>query len=559
MRFLAALALAAATPVLIAAQPDAPVAAATVPLPTVQARPAATVVDGFGVGVHLAYEDTPYRNTSAVADALARLGVKHVRDDLFLGDTTQYAAIRSVASRGISFDLIMGSPTSPRPAKDYVAAVAGQLPGVVSSLEGPNEWDHFSGGGPAWPSQMRTRQAALYAAAKADPRTRSLPVLAPSLAFAKNYPLVGDLSAISDVANGHLYPGGRPPSADLSGLFGKLRTVTGASKPIVITEAGYHNALQTTDGHHPVPESVHATYLPRLLMEHLRGGASRVYSYELLDEFADPGRTNIEANFGLMRRDLSPKPAYTAMQRTLAVFQDPSSSFAPGALSYAVEGGRSDLKQLLVQKSTGEFVLVLWRDVSVWDPIARRALNPAPYRVQVNLAQPRAGSLVSPTSGATTSFAATDSVPVDLGADVSIVRLSAPAPAGQTAVAPSTSTSPTSSPTPSATPSVGSAPAAGTPTATRPSATTVPGRSAKVSVRAARTSVRAYWRAPSTGGSDLREFRVSVGSRSRVVAATSRSTVLKGLPRRTTLRVSVQARNDLGWGPAAWSGRVRTR
>ncbi|SDT02895.1 Fibronectin type III domain-containing protein [Nocardioides scoriae] len=528
MRFLAALALAVATtPVLVVGQSAGPVSAATVPLPPVQARSAASVVDGFGVGVHLAYEDTPYRNTTAVANALAALGVRHVRDDLFVGDTTQYAAIRTVAAKGIDFDLIMGSPSSPRPAKDYVAAVAGQLPGVVSSLEGPNEWDHFSGGGPAWPSQLRARQSALYAAAKADPRTRSLPVLAPSLAFAKNYPLVGDLSAISDVANGHLYPGGRPPSADLSGLFTKLRTVTGASKPIVITEAGYHNALATTDGHHPVPESVHATYLPRLLMEHLRGGAARVYSYELVDEFADPGRTNPEANFGLLRRDLTPKPAYTAMQRLLAVFQDSSTSFAPGSLAYAVEGGRTDLRQLLVQKSTGEFDLVLWRDVSVWDPIARRALNPAPYRVQVRLGQARAGSVVAPTSGATTSFTATDSVPVDLGADVSVVRLTAPAAGGSATVAPTT--------------------------------TAAPARSAKVSARAGRASVRVSWHAPTTGGAPIQEYRVSAGSRTRVVPATTRSTVVRGLPRRAWVRITVQARNDVGWGSAARSGRVRTR
>ncbi len=550
MRFLAALALAATTtPVLVAGQWVAPVGAATVPLPVVQARSAATVVDGFGVGVHLAYEDTPYRDTTAVANALQGLGVRHVRDDLFLGDTAQYAAIRTVAARGITFDLILGSPSSARPAKDYVAAVADQLPGAVASVEGPNEWDHFSGGGPTWPSQVRARQAALFTAAKADPRTRSLPVLAPSLAFSKNYPLLGDVSSVADVANGHLYPGGRPPSADLSGLVGKLRTATGPSKPVVVTEAGYHNALQTTDGHHPVPDSVHATYLPRLLMEHLRAGVSRVYTYELLDEFADPGRVNPEANFGLLRRDLSPKPAYTAMQRLLAVFKDSGASFVPGSLAFAVEGGRTDLRQLLVQKSTGEFDLVLWRDVSVWDPIARRSIAPAPYRVQVKLGQSRAGTVLSPTSGASTSFAATDSVAVDLGSDVSIVRLPAPVPAGVSAALPE--------PVPPAAPT-SAAPTTAAPTTTAPT-TTVPGRPVKLTARAGRASVRVSWRSPAAGGAVIRKYRITAGSRVRVVAAGTRTTVIEGLPRRVWARASVQALNDVGWGSAAWSGRVRTR
>ena len=66
-----------------------------------RSRPSAdSLVDSYGVGIHLAFLDTPYADATAVAVKLSDLGVRHVRDDLFMNNPRQYAGIKTVADRG---------------------------------------------------------------------------------------------------------------------------------------------------------------------------------------------------------------------------------------------------------------------------------------------------------------------------------------------------------------------------------------------------------------------------------------------------------------------------
>src|SRR5438128_1608262 len=68
------------------------------PIPAIRSD---SVVDAYGVGIHLNFLDTPYRDAGAVANALTDLGVRHVRDDLYLDAPREYRAIATVAGRGI--------------------------------------------------------------------------------------------------------------------------------------------------------------------------------------------------------------------------------------------------------------------------------------------------------------------------------------------------------------------------------------------------------------------------------------------------------------------------
>ena len=99
-------------------------AADIAPLPAVQAD---SLVDSYGIGIHLAFLDTPYKDATAVANALNDLGVRHVRDDLYMNNPRQYAGIKTVSDRGIKFNMIMGNPGSPDSAEAYVNTVATQL------------------------------------------------------------------------------------------------------------------------------------------------------------------------------------------------------------------------------------------------------------------------------------------------------------------------------------------------------------------------------------------------------------------------------------------------
>src|SRR5690606_35790567 len=93
-----------------------------------------------------------------------------------------------------------------------------------------------------------------------------------------------------------------------------------------------------------------------------------------------------ESNFGLLRNDLSPKPAFAALKNLIAICSDPGGgSAAPGALDYRVGGDQENLRHLLLQKSDGSFYLALWRAESVWDGRSGRRLPAAERTVRVTV------------------------------------------------------------------------------------------------------------------------------------------------------------------------------
>jgi len=515
------------------------------PLPTavaddiapVRAVVADSLVESYGVGIHLGFWDTPYADAEVVAEALHELGVRHVRDDLFLNNPRQYAAIRTVAAKGIRFNLIMGRPTDSATPADYVRTVAGQLPrGVVESLEGVNEWDLSDRSD--WVAEMKDWQGQLRAAAAADPATADLPVLAPALAFRWNYEVAGDLSRDADEANGHMYPGGYPPLNEVARITTAIReSIPG--KPLVTTEAGYHNALNTRHGHLPVPEDVAGLYLPRLLLDHFMRGVKRVYTYELIDEFEDPALTNPEAHFGLLRRDLGPKPAYTAMRALLSLLSDPGPSFPPESLALEVDGLPADGRQLLTQKRNGQFVLLLWRDVSVYDPRERRRLVVSPSSVTLRLTETSRLDVYRPTAGTTPVLQAeARSLPLQLDGEVTAITIDSVPALAPTNEAPASAPAPAD---PAAVPA------------------RVPSRPAVVSTSVGRRGVTVAWRKPDPHGRRILGYRLSRGTRVVNVGPRARRATLRGLPGGKRLRVAVRARNAVGWSRPTFTRYVTIR
>jgi hypothetical protein len=492
----------------------APTAATTNTIAPISAVASDSVVDSYGVGIHLAYLDTPYKDATAVASALHDLRVRHVRDDLYLNNPRQYAGMATVAQQGIKFDLITGRPTEGANAADYVHTVATQVPaGSVESLEGTNEWDLSAR--PDWVTELLTRQQQLYTAAKAEPATANLPVLAPALAFRWNYAALGTsaLGTYSDLANAHMYPGGYKPSNEVGNITTALRTVT-PTQPLVVTEAGYHNAINTTNGHLPVPEDVSGVYLPRLMLEHYLHGDMRTYSYELIDEFDDPGLTNPEAHFGLLSHDLSPKPAYTAMKTLLGLLSDPGPSFRPSSLPVSVTGAPSDTRQLLTQKRDGSYVLLLWRDASVYDPVTHTSQPVQPSNVTVNLASRASFDVYRPSTSpdVLSHSSASTSLPLQLDGQVTAVTI-------------------------------------------KPA--TAPGRPTISSTAVGKQSITVSWSKPSDdGGSPVTGYKLVSGTKTLTVGATTTRATITGLTAGRRARVSVQAKNAIGLGAAAYSPYV---
>lgn len=350
----------------------APALASASPEP---AKAADSFVDSIGVNTHFSYDDTVYVSRfDEVRQKLSELGVRHIREGLEPNRPDQYEELNDLAGAGIKSTLILGSPEDGTPGlEELVSTLRDKVRGAVDTVEGPNEFD--TQGASDWSAQLSSYQQRLYASIKGDPSLASLPVVGPSIVQHSNQQALGDVSSSLDYGNFHPYPDGQAPESNLSSELQQTAANSG-SKPVMATETGYHTALNWTGDHRPASEEAMATYMPRLFLEYFRQGVARTFSYELLDEFPDPGNADRESNFGLLRNDLSEKPAFTALRNTIDVLEDAGPEFTPEPLDYELGGNQTDLRQVLLQKRDGSFYLALWRADSVWDPASRTPLNP---------------------------------------------------------------------------------------------------------------------------------------------------------------------------------------
>ena len=163
-------------------------------------------------------------------------------------------------------------------------------------------------------------------------------------------------------------------------------------KPMAATETGYSTF---NDG---PSEAAHAKYLPRLFCEYFRKGVQRTFSYEFLDEWNKP--EDREANFGLIRYDLSPKPAFEALRRLIRLVEEPNAraNFEPKPLPAEIEVKPAKefnrvqyVHNIALQRTDGTFLILLWHEIALDDtskkPWRRVPLAP-PMPLTVKLAQP---------------------------------------------------------------------------------------------------------------------------------------------------------------------------
>ncbi len=389
---------------------------------TRRARSSEHVRRTFGTNIKCGYDLAGYSDAGFVAGALDELGLLHVRDAVWKGRPDIWKAFNLLGSRGVKINVVMGRPTfvggTP---EELVNDLSRNCAGSVTSFEGTNEWNLKRR--PNWVNEVRMHQRRLYTAAKNSSTLGSIPVLGPSLGQRKDHERLGNMTDYLDRGNNHLYCGGRVPSRYIDQEIAKARTVSG-SELVHFTESGYHNALNDPTTHLPTSEAATAVYMPRLLMEHAKRGVQRVYSYELIDQ----GRSSSdrELSFGLMRSDRSRKPAFVAIRRMLDLMRDPGPAYPLRSLTYGLSGTDDLTSSLLMQRRDGRFLLALWQDVEIWDPIANRAKAAPARRVTLSLPQSRLLSVYRPsvTEGAVRTVRAA-STTVDLTGDLQIIAIDA--------------------------------------------------------------------------------------------------------------------------------------
>ena len=271
---------------------------------------------------------------------------------------------------------------------------------VIDAIEGPNEADLFwpqhgySYRGQRFPLGTLAYQRDLYRAIRSRVELKNVVVIGPSLGrtydpkSGNNNPFeAGSLADAVDLGNFHPYPfGGNSfslpfpydtisryywtgnfPSTNLD-EFPYAFSVYGPPfkpRPMAATETGY------STWRNGVSEQVQAKYIPRLFAEYCRLGIRRTYLYELADNMPDPTGENMEDHFGLVRNDLTIKPAYSALQSLLMLLspRGPVQTTVHPSIRLLAHlpigfNRASYVHSLIIQISARKVILLLWHEVA---------------------------------------------------------------------------------------------------------------------------------------------------------------------------------------------------
>lgn len=389
------------------------------------ARPADEVCAAYAVNTKLFYANRVYGYTDGVVDLLTELGVRTVRERVATGSSpgaqAQLVAMPRLAAAGIRWHPTVGlledwpeaaaatSAALGQLTGPYARAVDGDLGGLVHSLGGCNEVD--GQGDPEWAAHARLMQAELWQQARSHPLLADVPVTGPSTrtdVTPARAEALGDLSAVSDWGNAHLYLHGRSPTPQIDPHLAILERCFPRAERWFFTESGYNNAPIDDTGP-TVREQAAATYSVRALCDFFTRDS--IYGrFELLDDpdpidFTNQSTVNAtaerQAHFGLVAMPADSvsaatpdtwrrKPEFYATKRLLRLMSDPGPVFRTDPFRIVVIGG-AQAQRALVQKRDGRHYLLLWRDVDVATPYpdaARLPVTPTTVTLHLETARP---------------------------------------------------------------------------------------------------------------------------------------------------------------------------
>jgi hypothetical protein len=360
--------------------------AATQTRPTeTQAFSADTFLTSLGVNTHV---DQGYDPGSYIAP-LRYLGIREVRD----GERHVDGELAVARATGVRFAINGGGDLRGLIASATVLAKAGAL----LAVEGPNEPNNFpitfdgqQGGGlrHSWYA-VGAVQAALVAAVKSSRLLASYPVFGVSETGAETDDVGLQYRSVPN-GDGAIFPAGTQfstmvnvhnyVSADRGGygdnqawnaadptMNGRWDGLYGNSGltwfhhfhgytlarlqavPRVTTETGWDSVSD------PGGEAVQGAVLTNTYLAQFKRGWRYTFIYELRDGEGGPGHQ------GLYHGD-TPKPAAVDIHDLTTILADDQPLLHPGQLSYALQNPPPTVHDLLLQKSRGEYDLVVWNE-----------------------------------------------------------------------------------------------------------------------------------------------------------------------------------------------------
>jgi hypothetical protein len=327
-----------------------------------EARAADAFADSLGVHLWVA-EDK--RRAPLVRERLLQLGVRHVTHVAHHENSLDF--VNAVAPPSVQDHVLL------KDDRVSVAVIRRKLGDRLGSVQFNwrfgKDWQTRLTIDPAWAAGVRTGVEGLWRSVKDDPALAGIVVVGPSVRYPYDVALVGDLSPWVDMGafdprNAPARPGVPYLDEELAGMRRAF-----ADKPLVASKIVYC----TGGGVRDVSETVQAKYLTRALLEHFNRGIVRTFVDGLFDR--QPSKRKMENQCGLVRTDGSPKPAFTALARLLAVTSDPGPVQPPAErLRYRVLQAPPELHRVLLQKRDGRFLIALWLEIDSGDHDQRRAV-----------------------------------------------------------------------------------------------------------------------------------------------------------------------------------------
>ena len=340
-------------------------------------------LSSLGVDIHV---DQGVSGASYIAP-LRYLGVRNVRDNG--RNSSQFQLIHQ--QTGVRLDLVGVGDLEDTISTGKALAASGAL----MAFEGPNEPNNWpityngqSGGGMGSWAPVAQFQEALYRAVKLDPNLQKYPVFAVSEAGAEidnvglqflTIPTGADATfpdgtRYADYANTHNYVTSNRKmyidnqawnaadptlSGPWDGLLGEYGITwrnhyRGYTKeqlltlPRVTSETGW-DSVSDIGG-----ERTQGTILVNTYFAQFKRGWRYTFIYQLRDGEGGNG------NQGLFNANSTPKPAANYIHNLTSILADNMPVASPGFLNYSILDEPATAHDLLIQKSSGTFELVVW-------------------------------------------------------------------------------------------------------------------------------------------------------------------------------------------------------
>ena len=373
-------------------------AAVALPLPAqaqgpVTARRAVDFLQSIGVNSAVSRRGETLQNTISAAKYI---GLGWIRSGYESNiPLTDLVELHHQTGVRFSYGLLSGGTDIPRlldGARQLAAADA------LLALEGPNEPNNWgvtyagqAGGGhtPSWLAVAKL-QRDLYTAVKSDPVLKTYPVwsLSENGAETDNVGLqfltiptgtngvMPDGTRYADAANVHNYvyhpnspglddnktwnaadPG---PACKVDGLYGNYGSTWAHHYPGYASAALQTLPRVTTEIGEAiggvVTEDIHARNLLSLYLDQFKRGWSDTAVYLLRDRTDEGGNQQ----YGFFAPDYTPRKAAVYLHTLTTILADRGSLKTLGKLNYAIPDEPATVHDLLLQKSTGTFELVVW-------------------------------------------------------------------------------------------------------------------------------------------------------------------------------------------------------